>query len=114
MNSPWAFISEPLVEWHGGAANSLSRRVTEADAVTRSYEILARLRQSGQGRLAGSGPLLDSRLRFLNWLIQAHRLSSNSGPVARKAGRLLVKLLQKYKQLLDRLPTSPRMHTAPV
>ena len=112
LSTSWAFIADPLVEWHGGAANSLTGNASEADALTRSYEILMELNRTDPGSLEPAQALLKSRIRLLSWQIRALSLASRATPFVRDAGRIMMQGLRKYKSIKDRLPSYPKMITA--
>ena len=111
LTGAWAFISDPLVAWHGGAENSLSRNVSELDTCLRAHEILLDLSRSPHwGRLMPR-TLLRQRLRYLSRCIWAKQLLARPGLAVGLFGRFMTRCLQGYKVVYDRNPFFPRMIT---
>jgi glycosyltransferase involved in cell wall biosynthesis len=107
---PWAFISDPLVVWHGGEENSLSKTVSDSDSNIRAYNILVSLRDSKWGGLLPQ-KILTRRLGYLHKRIRARGLSASSRYPTQLLGRFLVKFLRFSKAIGDRVFPPIRMVT---
>ncbi len=110
--APWAFIAEPLVTWHGGAANSLSHAARATEIVRYEHDILSRFRRSS---LVGSelDQLVERRLRLLRWRMSGTELTSQPRRRHRLLGRLLLRALQTYEAYTRRRRSFPRMQVRP-
>ncbi len=110
---PWAFIADPLVVWHEHA-NNISRTHSEVDISTHTFRILNDLSRSALFGPLFPEALLRQRLRFLKQGTSVLRLSTQSSPVSRSFGAVLLCLLRAREKLYARLPSYPRMMTRPV
>lgn len=108
---PWAFISEPLVIWHGGEENSLSKGVTAMDSDTRVHAILVSLRKTSQWGGVLPEKLLNRRLASLGRRIWARNLTLSANALVRLCGGALLQLLRISKSLGDRFFLQPGMIT---
>lgn len=106
LMGPWAYVAEPLVVWHGGAANSLSATASDVGALQRTMEIIAGLQtvEPWASRL----PRSVAR-RHLSYLRTQLRLS---GLARQRSGLVdaVVRLCSRaHKWVYYRLPGSPQM-----
>lgn len=106
---PWAFITEPLVIWHGGEENSLSKGVTAMASDVRVIEILSSFRHSNQANVLLPLGGLDRRLAYLSGQVRARKLALNPNPGVQLLGSALLRLIRFSKSLGDRLFSQPHM-----
>ena len=110
---PWAFITDPLVEWHEHTDN-MSRAHSQLAICTQTLQILKDINDSPRLRVLLPQRLLNRRLRRLSHGARALRLSNESNALARLFGRFLLLYLRGADVLYWRLPSAPRMVTRPL
>lgn len=113
LMGPWAFMTDPLVIWHGDA-NSNSSQFSQLDQCQTASKILSDLSSSPR-----FGPLLPEgrlrrRMRILRSRLTAFRLSGHSNPVAGLCGKYLFLYIRGCEALYMRLPGTGRMITRSV
>ena len=106
LTGPWAYIAEPLVIWHGGAANSLSNRATESETILRTDEILRQIQRSTRWSVRVPHTLVMRRQKLLRrhlWVQGfCQRAPGWMGVIARL-------YLRAHKWFFYHQPSSPRM-----
>jgi glycosyltransferase involved in cell wall biosynthesis len=112
LSGPWAFTCEPLVNWRGGATNSLSGNVPKAEQYRLMQKVLSRVGTSSQWQGQFS-QLQRSQLRsFARWS-HAHRLATDARPLPAIFGHILLALLRLKKSFHEAMYGLPRMETRP-
>jgi glycosyltransferase involved in cell wall biosynthesis len=107
---PWAFIAEPLMEWHEHTDN-ISRTYSQLEICATTRKILMDM-----GTSPRFGPMLpratlNRRLRYLRNSHYALRLKDHTNPSLRLLGRSLLLCLRKNEGLCSRLFATRRMLT---
>jgi len=107
---PWAFIADPLVEWHEQKDN-ISRTHRHLEVCIHTLQILKNINESQQfqGRLPQAR--LSRRLRSLKNWIYALRLENDGNPLMRLLGRCLHFYLRIYEALYSRIVPVSQMIT---
>jgi glycosyltransferase involved in cell wall biosynthesis len=113
MTGPWAYLREPLVTWHGGAANSLTSSATEHQARRHAYAILQNFRQKDDLRRRIPPGILARRLWQLHHRIAAEEMTHRPEWPARIKGQAILTALRLWQALYSRLPGYPQMITSP-
>ena len=107
---PWAFIAEPLVEWHEHIDN-ISRSHRQLEICIHTLRILKDINDSPRFRGILPQARLNRRLRSLNNSIYALRLETHENPSMRLLGRCFHFCLRGYEALHSRISPAPRMLT---
>ena len=106
LTGPWAYIAEPLVIWHGGVDNSLSRGATEPEVILRTDEILAELQSSPRWSARLPSGLVRRRRKLLQRHLRVQNFCQHAPVWLGKSARFY---LQVQKWLYYHQPLCPRM-----
>jgi len=107
---PWAFIADPLVQWHEHIDN-ISRTHSELAICMQTMQILRDIDNTPQFRRLLPQAVLSRRLRSLSNTICALRLETHENPSMRLLGRGLYVYLRGCRAFYLRSPFAPRMLT---
>jgi GT2 family glycosyltransferase len=106
LTGPWAYTTEPLVVWHGGAQNSLSRRASEMEALAKTDEILSGLQNSTTWADKLPRMILQRHRKFIQRCRRLRQLAGSSNGLAAKVARIFLRL---DKWIYQHRPSFPRM-----
>jgi glycosyltransferase involved in cell wall biosynthesis len=106
----WAFITEPLVEWHEQHDN-ISRTHRQLEICAHTMRILQDINNSPRFRLMLPQAMLNRRVRNLTNAIRVLRLESHVNPAMRQLGRFLHLCLRGRAAIRSRIASAPQMLT---
>ena len=106
LTGPWAYTTEPLVVWHGGAQNSLSSRASELEALVKTDEILGGLQNSTTWADKLPRVILQRQRKFIQRCLRLRHLAGRANGLAAKVARIFLRL---DKWIYHRRPAFPRM-----
>jgi len=93
FEGPWGLIREPLVIWHQGSSDSLSKKAykdqirLKQNMITLKGRALTGLRRSGQ--FPSTQKILDRELKYAHWDLRAIQMEQRGTWFARTIARLL-------------------------
>ena len=107
---PWAFIADPLVEWHEHVDN-ISRTHRQLEISTQTMRILKDINNSPRFQQMLPQAMLNRRLRSLSNSICALRLETHKNLSMRLLGRWLQLYLRGSAALYSRMSPASQMLT---
>jgi glycosyltransferase involved in cell wall biosynthesis len=110
---PWAFTTQRLVVWHGGAYNSLSAGIGGDKIPAITHLILTKFCEGPHGKALKDSLAMKRRLFVLRNRIRAIALCNAPNSGKRWSGRLCLSVLRMYEASVARLPSAPKMLTRP-